>query len=321
MVSSNFAYTGGGLYNQGTLILCNCTISSNTSFSAGGGIFNTTSLAIIGSTITGNAVLDQFGVLYGSGVHTAGSLIISNSTVSSNPVGCGISCFWGTVTVTSCTVASNGAYGLLHETSDPNSTVTIHNSIFSGSDGGRRSDCAGQFVSQDYNLIQNNYIDPFYNVSEARFTGATNHNIYGQDPKLGPLADNGGPTPTHALRFDSPAIDAGSSGGATTDQRGLPRPIDDPNTVNADSGDSSDIGAYEADPILKVTGFEISGAKVRVGFNSVLGRNYRLESEGNMDISWTTLSNNIAGTGSAVQKVNAGTTSLTRQFYRVELLP
>lgn len=35
------------------------------------------------------------------------------------------------------------------------------------------------------------------------------HNIVGQDPKIGPLANNGGPTLTHALLVGSPAIDAG----------------------------------------------------------------------------------------------------------------
>jgi hypothetical protein len=199
--------------------------------------------------------------------------------------------------------------------------VTIRNSIFSGNGGGMFSDCWGAIVSQGYNLVQNNYTDAITGVIDAKFTGATNHNIYSQDPKLGPLADNGGPTPTHALRFDSPAIDAGHSGGATADQRGLPRPIDDPNTPNADSGDGCDIGAYEADPILKVTGFEAAGAEIRVGFNSVLGRNYTLESEGNLDNSWTPVSNNIAGTGSAVQTVNAGMSNLPWQFYRVMLLP
>jgi hypothetical protein len=72
---------------------------------------------------------------------------------------------------------------------------------------------------------------------------------------------------------------------------------------------------------LKVTGFATADTEVRVGFNSVLGKNYRLESEGNLDNSWTTLSNNIAGTGSASQTLNAGLGNLPRQFYRVVLLP
>ena len=58
-------------------------------------------------------------------------------------------------------------------------------------------------------------------------------NVVGQDPLLGPLQDNGGPTQTQALLADSPAIDAGDPSGCTddlgaaltTDQRGFPRPV------------------------------------------------------------------------------------------------
>src|SRR5262249_38895323 len=56
------------------------------------------------------------------------------------------------------------------------------------------------------------------------------------DPKLLPLADNGGPTPTHALRADSLAINAGANpDNLATDQRGQPRV----------SGVRADIGAFE----------------------------------------------------------------------------
>ncbi|MGB5413308.1 MAG: choice-of-anchor Q domain-containing protein, partial [Polyangiales bacterium] len=63
------------------------------------------------------------------------------------------------------------------------------------------------------------------------------------DPMLGPLADNGGPTETHALEEGSPAInqipaaDCVDEEGEplTTDQRGLARP----------QGDSCDVGAFE----------------------------------------------------------------------------
>ena len=65
---------------------------------------------------------------------------------------------------------------------------------------------------------------------------------------LGPLADNGGPTMTHALLPGSfaidqiPAVDCGDAAGAplTTDQRGEPRP---------ETGDSMcDVGAFEVQP-------------------------------------------------------------------------
>jgi hypothetical protein len=56
------------------------------------------------------------------------------------------------------------------------------------------------------------------------------------NPRLGPLAANGGPTLTHALLSGSPAIDTGTKTGApTTDQRGVKRP----------QRDGIDIGAYE----------------------------------------------------------------------------
>jgi uncharacterized repeat protein (TIGR01451 family) len=55
------------------------------------------------------------------------------------------------------------------------------------------------------------------------------------DPLLGPLANNGGPTQTHALLPGSPAIDAGGECIAFPDQRGVVRP----------QGAACDIGAYE----------------------------------------------------------------------------
>lgn len=58
------------------------------------------------------------------------------------------------------------------------------------------------------------------------------------DPQLGPLANNGGPTPTHALSSGSSAADMGNNAaGLDYDQRGqgFPRV----------KGAHADIGAYE----------------------------------------------------------------------------
>jgi hypothetical protein len=58
----------------------------------------------------------------------------------------------------------------------------------------------------------------------------------GVNPRLGPLADNGGPTATLALPPRSPAIDAGNDATCpSADQRGVPRP----------QGPHCDIGAFE----------------------------------------------------------------------------
>ena len=76
-------------------------------------------------------------------------------------------------------------------------------------------------------------------------SGTNNFSLSGVDPMLGPLADKGGPTKTHALLAGSPAIDQGNSFGESTDQRGLPRPSDFVGIPDATEGDGSDIGAFE----------------------------------------------------------------------------
>lgn len=68
----------------------------------------------------------------------------------------------------------------------------------------------------------------------------------GANPMLAALADNGGPTQTMALTAGSGAIDAGVAAGATFDQRGLLRTVDDPGVPNAVTSDGTDIGAFEA---------------------------------------------------------------------------
>jgi len=56
------------------------------------------------------------------------------------------------------------------------------------------------------------------------------------NPLLGALQYGGGAAPTMALLAGSPAIDKGSSGSLTTDQRGRARPYDFPSVSNAPGG-------------------------------------------------------------------------------------
>jgi hypothetical protein len=102
----------------------------------------------------------------------------------------------------------------------------------------------GTVNSNGYNLLGNS-------AEASGFTGTGDQT--GANPMLAALADNGGPTQTMALSPGSSAIDAGVAAGATTDQRGLPRTVDDPGVVNAATSDGTDIGAFEGAPSCNLT--------------------------------------------------------------------
>jgi hypothetical protein len=84
-----------------------------------------------------------------------------------------------------------------------------------------------------------------HNLSSDELCGvAEPTDIINTDPLLLPLADNGGPTPTHALHPHSPAIDSGGGECEPTDQRGVPRPQDG----DGDGIAACDSGAFEYVP-------------------------------------------------------------------------
>jgi CSLREA domain-containing protein len=297
-ITKNSAGFGGGVFNLGWFYASDCTFSSNLAFSDGGGIYNGTSARLENCTISGNQVSLNSAAWGGGGIvnnswyANGADIYLLNCTVSSNFVS-----------------SSHHAGGVLIASG----AVKVRNTIIAGNAAGAEPDCAGNLISEDYNLIQN--------TNGCVITGTNAHDIYNQDPKLGPLADLGGPTPTHALRFDSPALDAGHSGGLTTDQRGLPRPIDDPNTPNAADGDGSDIGAYEADPTLRMTGISKVGPDIRMSFSSLFGRTYDLEWTDNLPDGWQALTNNVPGTGGPLQSLDVGGATQPKRFYRAVQLP
>jgi hypothetical protein len=121
-----------------------------------------------------------------------------------------------------------------------NCTVSGNSSISAG----------GIFISGGTTHVRNSIIagNDIQNVSGTLTTD--DHNVLSGDPKLGPLQDNGGPTPTMALLFGSPAIDAGNDAVApATDQRGVTRP----------GGTTTDIGAFEVQATYGISGY------IRVG--------------------------------------------------------
>jgi hypothetical protein len=123
--------------------------------------------------------------------------------------------------------------------------VDVGSTILANStNGGGSGDCSG-ITSSGYNLIE----DP------CSMTGDTTGNISGVDPMLDVLADNDGPTFTHALLPGSQAIDAGTPAcpPPSLDQRGIDRP----------QGLGCDIGSFETTPPTSAISFPANGAYLR----------------------------------------------------------
>jgi hypothetical protein len=244
-LSQNQSSNGGGIANTGTMTVTNCTLSENhavfhTSF--GGGILNSGTMTVTGSTLSGNSANFE-----GGGISNFATLTVAGSTLSGNSAGRGGGIHNdGTLTVVGSTLSGNSANfggvggGIYNDSHGNGGTLTLNNSIVANStSGGDISNSAT--LTGSHNLIGDG-------------SGGLSDTITG-DPKLGPLANNGGPTQTMALLPGSPAIDAGDNSlvpaGVTTDQRGFARI----------AGGTVDIGAYEvqANPFLVTTAADPGG--------------------------------------------------------------
>jgi hypothetical protein len=91
-------------------------------------------------------------------------------------------------------------------------------------------------------------MDPPAELGSGHSLNQTGPNVFGVDPQLGGLANNGGPSQTEAPSASSPVVDKGSASGLNSDQRGVLRPIEFPAIPNAAGGDGSDMGAVELQP-------------------------------------------------------------------------
>jgi hypothetical protein len=123
--------------------------------------------------------------------------------------------------------------------------VTLRDTIVAHGEGGATEDVVSErnmgvlAGTADAAVGQRNIVQNFAGVTGGTVSGTA----LDGDPVLQPLANNGGLTQTMEPAAGSPAIDAGSAFGLTTDQRGLCRPFDDPAVLNFDDG--TDIGAVE----------------------------------------------------------------------------
>src|SRR2546425_6300878 len=192
---------GGGIFNQGTLTLTDVVVANNTSAGNGGGISSVNDLTLTNCVVSGNTAAN-----FGGGIDNPLTATLTNVTVSGNTSGAGggggiaNDLSDAIVTLTNVTIADNtapagsggGFYNL--------GAATFRYVIVANSPSG--DNCAGgtsaTLTSQGHNLDSGN---------TCGFAGPGD--LVNMNPQLGPLQDNGGPTPTQALLPGSPAIDAG----------------------------------------------------------------------------------------------------------------
>lgn len=228
---------GGALRNPsgaGTMTIQACFLEDNQSPSNGGALSNGGTATIRASTFYRNSAGSNGGAIRSFG----GIVDVENSTFYGNLAGNRGGCISTTadMDLRYCTLVENtaaslgGGIRLLG-----GSTVLLQNSLVAYNQGSAEHDVSlssGGFASAGTNLIRDT-TGSGWAPATGDLLGSTAMPF---EPLLDSLGDNGGGTPTVALRCMSPAHEAGTATGLPAlDQRGLPRV----------SGAAPDIGAYE----------------------------------------------------------------------------
>ena len=226
LVVSRSTFVGGRADNGGAVAVGNAAtasidrswISGNRATARGGGLFLLGTAVVSRSTISGNRAAGGGGAFVGPG----DALTIVNATVSGNVAarGGGVRAIGG-IELSFASIVANRAGvggGVLISSESAGSTA---NSVFARNDATDRGPLCVRPLTSDGR-----------NVADVRGCGLrAPGDVTGVDPRVGILRQNGGSTPTHALKVDSPARGRGS-GCHPTDQRGAPR-------------SACDSGAYE----------------------------------------------------------------------------
>jgi CSLREA domain-containing protein len=208
---------------ESTAIVINTVFYSNTAVFDGGAIHNAGTVKIVNSTISGNLAKEDGGGIYTSGTTELYNVTLADNRADSDSNGTGLG--GGVYIASGVTIARN---------------IIIANNL-AGSSSMQDPDCSGAISGLGYNLIED--------TTGCVISGFSDGNVFGVDPVLGPLQNNGGQTLTHALLAGSPAIDAGDPAGCldhnnallTTDQRDYARPIDGDGNGNV----RCEMGAFE----------------------------------------------------------------------------
>ncbi|HEX3248034.1 MAG TPA: choice-of-anchor Q domain-containing protein [Pyrinomonadaceae bacterium] len=257
-----------------SLNIIGLTLSGSNASGDGGAIVNNGALTIVDSTLSGNTATADGGAI--STTASATTLMLINTTISGNSAagsGGGVIVLGGTATSINSTITNNFADSDNNSLGDGGGirahagTTVLKNTIVAGNfneDGA--TDAADDIGGTAVDTTSNSSFN-FIGTGSGGLSDGTNSNQVGTGVlALGPLANNGGKTQTHALLQGSTAIERGSNANLPADsfdldgdlntaetlpvdQRGatFPRVADsnDPDTIQ-----TVDIGAYEAHPTI-----------------------------------------------------------------------
>jgi predicted outer membrane repeat protein len=242
LIEGNTAATeGGGLYAFNAVQISGSHISNNSADWSGGGIGGTGNTVYLNnSLITGNSSLRAGGGL------AAVALFAYDSTISNNTAqqtGGGLLASSGKIfrsTITGNSAPSGTGSGVAYNSAS--SSLVIQGSIVAGNANSDIDKWSGTVPIQSlgYNMIGTGTALPAFNQPGDQ-TGVL-------DPRLAPLADNGGPTMTHALLPDSPAFNAGDPN-VTVGSNGVPEFDQRGDGYSRIRYGRMDIGAYESQVI------------------------------------------------------------------------
>ena len=212
---------GGALFNDGgTVSITNSTFALDAAIGGASG-------AALGTGLAGTAGRGIGGAIFSRG----GTLVITAATIADNTAIAGGGLF----------VLGDGSVG------GGSAVVSVNATIVAGSAGGA-GDVGSATIGGGHLTLSGSSDLIETDPSTGGFPVATT-DIVGQNPLLGPLADNGGATPTMALMSGSPALGAALTANMPlTDQRGAQR---GPAGVGTDA--SPDIGAFEDSSSYLVT--------------------------------------------------------------------
>jgi len=210
--ASNFG-GGGAIYSFDNVTVTNSTFTGNTSasnFGGGGAIRADDVVTVTNSTFTSNTATNG----EGGAIYSRDDVTATNSTFTSNTATKGGAIYVLDLSLNFVTVSGNTTSGGSSAAVDSDGDATVTNSIIYGNTGGDVK--AGVTLSASYSLFSSSS-----SVSPA-LSGSSL--IFGEDPLLGSLADNGGPTQTMLPAAGSPVIGTANPVGApSTDQRGFAR--------------------------------------------------------------------------------------------------